>query len=167
MGRKDGGRRLISIEECVENSVLGLREYVENSSERLIRAARDWYEVSEESVDDLKRRRAAERKERRKEKPMHGQFIRQTMDIVDDMSWAWLRNGTLKRETESLITAAQDQCIRTNYIKARIDKTLENSLCRMCGQKEETVMHIICECTKLAQKEYKKRHDLVGTAVHW
>ena len=114
VGRKDGGRGLISIEECVENSVLGLRECVENSSERLIRAAKDWYEVSEESVDDLKRRRAAERKERWKEKPMHGQFIRQTMDIADDMSWAWLRNGTLKRETESLITAAQDQCIRTN-----------------------------------------------------
>ena len=33
VGRKDGGRGLISIKECVENSVLGLREYVENSSE--------------------------------------------------------------------------------------------------------------------------------------
>ena len=44
--------------------MLGLREYVENNNERLIRAAKDWYEVSEESVDDLKRRRAAERKER-------------------------------------------------------------------------------------------------------
>ena len=37
----------------------------------------------------------------------------------------------------------------------------------MYGQKEETVMHIICECTKLAQKEYKRRHDLVGTAIYW
>ena len=45
--RKDGGRGLISIEECVETSVLGLREYVENSNERLIRAAKDWYEPSE------------------------------------------------------------------------------------------------------------------------
>ena len=89
------------------------------------------------------------------------------MDIADDTSLAWLRNGTLRRETESLITAAQDQCIRTNYIKARIDKTQENSLCRMCGQKEKTVIHIICECTKLAQKDYKKRHELVGTAIHW
>ena len=95
---------------------------------------------------------------------MHGQFIRQTKDIADDMFWAWLGSGTLKRETESLITAAQDQCIRTNNIKA---KTQEKSLCRMCGQKEETVMHIICECTKLAQKEYKRRHDLMGTAIQW
>ena len=144
-----------------------LKEYVENSNEWLIRAAKDWYEESEESVDEFKKRRAAERKERWIEKPMHGHFIRQTKDIADDMSWIWLRSGALKRETESLITAAQYQCIRTNYIKARIDKIQENSLCRMCRQKEETVMHIICECKKLAQKEYKRRHDLVGTAIHW
>ena len=122
---------------------------------------------TDNDLDDLKKCRVAERKERWKEKPMHGQFLRQTIDTADDISSAWLIGGTLKRETESLITAAQDQCIRTNYFKARIDKSEENSLFCMCGQKEETVMHIICECTKLAQKEYKRRHDLVGTAVHW
>ena len=112
---------------------------------------------------------AGQQKERRggKKSPMHRQFLRQAIDIADDISCAWLRGGTLKWETESLITAAQDHCVCTNYIKARKDKTQENSLCRICGQNEETVMHIICECTKLAQKEYKKRHDLVGTTIHW
>jgi len=52
-------------------------------------------------------------------------------------------------------------------VKARIDKTQENSVCHMCGQREETVMHIICECTKLAQKEHKRRHDWVGRVIHW
>ena len=127
VGRKDGGRGLISTEECVENAVLGLRGYVEKSKERLLSAANDWYEESEETFDDLKKRRAAERQERWKEKQMHGLFIRKTKDIADDISWAWLKNGTSKRETESLITAAQDPCIRTNYIKARIDKTQENN----------------------------------------
>ena len=69
VGGKGGGKGLISIEECVENSVFGLRECVESSNERLITAAKDWYKESEESVDDLKKRRAAERKERWKEKP--------------------------------------------------------------------------------------------------
>ena len=91
------GGGLISIEECVENSVLSLREYVENSNEWLIKAAKDWYEESEESLGDFKKRRAAERKERWIEKPMHGQFIRQTKDIADDMSWARLRSGTRTR----------------------------------------------------------------------
>ena len=41
----------------------------------------------------------------------------------------------------------------------RIDKTQENSKCRMCGDSDETINHIISECSKLAQKEYKTRHD--------
>ena len=37
----------------------------------------------------------------------------------------------------------------------------------MCGNKGETVQHIICECEKLAQKEYKRHHDNVARRFHW
>ena len=73
----------------------------------------------------------------------------------------------MKRETESLILAAQEQAIRTNVIKAKIDNTQEQSKCRMCGEKDETVNHLISECSKMAQREYKRRHDWVGRRVHW
>ena len=73
----------------------------------------------------------------------------------------------LKRETESLLKAAQNNVIRTNYIKARIDKTQQNSKCRLCGDGNETINHIISECSKLAQKEYKCKHDWVGKVIHW
>ena len=33
--------------------------------------------------------------------------------------WVWLKDGNLKRETESLIISAQEQAIRTNVIKQR------------------------------------------------
>ena len=33
--------------------------------------------------------------------------------------------------------------------------------------KEETISHICCECPKLAQNNYKYRHDRVETALHW
>ena len=82
-------------------------------------------------------------------------------------TWSWLRRGNLKRETESLITAAQDNAIRTNYIKAKIDRTQQNSKCRMCGERDETINHIVSECSKLAQREYKTRHDWVGKVIHW
>ena len=29
------------------------------------------------------------------------------------------------------------------------------------------MQHIICECKKLAQREYKRRHDTVAKLVHW
>ena len=77
------------------------------------------------------------------------------------------RKGNFKGETESLLIAAQDSAIRTNHIKARIDKTQQNSKCKLCGDRDETINHIISECSKLAQREYKARHDWVGKVIHW
>ena len=49
-----------------------------------------------------------------------------------------------------------------NYVKVRIDKTQQNCRCRLCGDRDETINHIISEINKLAQKEYKTRRDWVG-----
>ena len=68
---------------------------------------------------------------------------------------------------ESLLIAAQENAIRTNHIKARIDKTQQNSKRRLCGDIVETINRIISECSKLAQKDYKARHDWVGKVIHW
>ena len=61
---------------------------------------------------------------------------------------------------------AQEQAIKTNNIKAKIDKTQENSKCRMCGKTEESLNLVLSEWSKLAQKEYKRRHDQFGTKIH-
>ena len=37
----------------------------------------------------------------------------------------------------------------------------------MCGKRGESVQHIIGECKKLAQKEYKRSHDNVAKKIHW
>ena len=63
--------------------------------------------------------------------------------------------------------ATQEQDIRTNNIKAKIDKAQENSKCRMCGKAEDSVNHVLSKCSKLAQKEYKRRHHWFGTKIHW
>ena len=55
----------------------------------------------------------------------------------------------------------------TNHIKARIDKSQENNGCRFCGDRDETINHIISECSKLVLKEYKTRHDWVDLVIHW
>ena len=43
----------------------------------------------------------------------------------------------------------------------------QNSKCRLYGDRDETMKHIISECSKLAQKEFKTRHDWVGKGIHW
>ena len=49
--------------------------------------------------------------------------------------------------------------IRTKYVKARIDKTQQNSTCSLYGDRDETINYIKIECCKFAQKEYKTRYD--------
>ena len=64
--------------------------------------------------------------------------------------------------------SAQDQAIRTNTIEKHIDKQNISPECRVYGQREETVSHILTECTALAQKPYKTwRHDRTAQVIHW
>ena len=84
----------------------------------------------------------------------NGNFKRQTSKILHEKSWTWLRKENLKRETKSLQMTAQNNAIRTNYVKATIDKTQQNSKCKLCGDRDEAINHIISECSKIAQKEY-------------
>ena len=103
-------------------------------------------------------------KQKWKKTQLYGRFKR----LINTIShWTWLRKGNLNRETESLLLAALDNAIRTNHIKARTDKTQQNSKCRLCGDRDETINHIISECSKLALREYKTRHNWVGKASHW
>ena len=75
--------------------------------------------------------------------PLYGQFARQSEDQRNDETWTWLKEGKLKTETESLIIAAQDQAIRTNYVKATIDRSQDDPKCRICKQNNETIIHIV------------------------
>ena len=105
---------------------------------------------------------------------MHISGDKQTKSLKK--TWTWLIRGNLKRETEYLLIAAQNytiknqlrcsknrldainKAIRTNDIKAIIDKMQQNSKCGLCGDRDHTINHIISECSKLAQKGYKTRH---------
>ena len=164
--RKEGGRGLTSIEDCAELVRRDLEVYVHRSEERLIQVARGDKIGGLEAESVLKRSKKEKRLEDWEEKVLHGQYLRQTKEIRSDQCWAWLQNGDLKRETESLIVAAQNQSIRTNLVKAKIDKSQGDSLCRMCRKVDESIDHIVSGCSKLAQKEYKRRHDNLGNTVH-
>ena len=101
------------------------------------------------------------------EKNLYGRFKRLINTILLEKTWTWLRKGNLKRERNYIPIVAQDNAIRTNHIKARIDKNQQNSKCRLCGERDETINPIISECSELAQREHKARHDWLGNMIHW
>ena len=106
--------------------------FVHGSEERLIQAARGDKIDGLEAAKTLKRPKKEKRLEVWEKKVLHGQYLGHTTEVGSDQCWAWLQNGDLKRETESLIVAAQNQSKRTNLVKANIDKSQGDSLCRVC-----------------------------------
>ena len=171
--RKIGGRGLISCEKCIRAEENNIGWYIKNAVEPLLMAVRQGeIVVSEHSIrkDQYKKMEMTETEEKWREKVMHGQYVRdlgEDEEIDIGMTWKWMRKSDLKPETEALICAAQEQALRTNYVKCKIDKTAESQMCRLCNEKGESVSHITSECKMLAQKEYKRRHDNVARFIHW
>ena len=117
-----------------------------------------------DTENTMNKRMTITRKQKWEGKQLYGRFKQLINNISHDKTWTWLKKGNFKREIESFLIVAQNKAIRTNHIKARIDKTQQNCKCRLCGDRDETINHMISE---LAQKEYKTRHDLVGKVIHW
>ena len=92
-------------------------------------------------------------------KPMHGQYAQalENEQINKKKSIAWLRSAGLKEITESLLIAAQDQMLATNYYK---NKILKKSV-----KKKQS--HIVSGCPMLAKHEYLERHNRVAKFIHW
>ena len=170
VSRRRGGRGLISCECCVRGEENSLSWYVLNSREVLLRKVRDSDIVNvAEAIEpnEYKRFHSQKREDEWKQKIMHGQFLRDKEGVDWDRSWHWVAKGDMKGCTEALICSAQEQALRTNYTKFYIDKSSESPICRMCGEKAETISHLVNECSKLAQREYKRRHDNVARYIHW
>ena len=144
-----------------------LVDYAENSKKRLLKAATEELQLRTKIDGKNKEERKNERQAAWKEKALHGQLLRVTEGIQDQRMWPWLKAGELKRETESLICAAQEQALRTNTVKNSIDHQSMSPLCRLSKQKVESVTHVVSLCSVLTGNQYRKRHNKLGKKVHW
>ena len=153
--RKEGGSGFASIEDSVVASINRLEDNIEMYGGRVITAPRHNTDKTRSNWTTISR------KQKWQEKQLYGCFKRLMCVISREKTWMWLRKGNLTRETESLLIAAQNNAIRTNHIKVRIDKAQQNSRDWLCGDRDETINHTN-ECSKLAQRKYKTRHDWVG-----
>ena len=166
--REEGGKGLMSIEECVNTEIRALGQYLQSSQEEWLKNAWEEKVIKEnEDPNTYKKEKAERRKRDWYAKTMHGQFMRQTSQLASKESWQWLERGELKKETEGMLMAAQDQALRTRYVQNKIDRVNISPKCRKCKAKDETINHITNECSALAQNQYKKRHDTVAQALHW
>ena len=126
--RKKGGRGFTSVERCIREEENSLGFYVANSEENLIRGV-----LAAETINtretitkvESKKQKAKYLKEKWSKKRIHKQFIREkTEKVHQEKTCQWLSRGDLKVGTEALLCAAQEQKIRTKYIKYHIYKTM-------------------------------------------
>ena len=85
---------------------------------------------------------------------------------TDGNRWQWLKRGELKRETESLLCQLKNRLCElmpsnTQFIRQAI-LHYEDSV-----MKRQSITHIVRACSILAKSQYRKRHDNVGTYLHW
>ena len=150
--RKLEGRGLIGVEECVASERRSLDLYVASSEEELLKYIATTNNLVEETIEgkeEYRRRIDVEKKTLREAMPLHGQFERDTKTLKTEESWDWLSKGDLKRETESLLIAAQDQALNTNSVRKNICDQVESDRCRLCGEAVENVTHIVSAGCKI------------------
>ena len=134
--KKEGGRGLISVEQCIREEENSLWFYVANPEEDLIRgvSAAETINTRETIMNvEFNKQKSKELKEKWSEKQMHRQFIRETMEEVDkEKTWQWLSRGDLK--------IVDDKLDLKHYVEKKV---------KVCHT-------IISGCKKLADKEYKR-----------
>ena len=164
--RKEGGRGLISIEECVRKEEKSMCKYVKESEEWMLKViGKDMSE--DENGEEYSKRVMSERKQRLKEKKIHGRYLEDMKVTGTDRTWQWLQGGYLSKSMEGFMMAAQEQALRTRWYRSCIQKEEIEQSCRACGKGKETVRHLTSACEVLSKGPYKKRHDTMGLRIYW
>ena len=60
----------------------------------------------------------------------------------------------------------QNNAVKTNYVKPKINNTQQDSKCRLCDDKDEMINCINKQIQQTSSKKYKTRHDSMGKVIH-
>ena len=140
ISRKGGGRGVASILDCYKQECSSIAKYLKENDDEIIvdPLTSTIKEIEERKTPTISLLRfldkdrhvtpAASTKRHLQElhtMPMHGQWFGQRKEIatVDiDHSDQWLKYSHIRSETESLLCAAQEQSLATNYVRNKLWK---------------------------------------------
>ena len=105
--RKQGGRGLMSVKDCVRAEEISLKEYVVGSEEWMLKVVASNVEVDETKAEYVERV-DRERMEEVVEKRMHGKFFRDITEVADERTWQWLRAGYMAKRAGTTYKTVQE-----------------------------------------------------------
>ena len=101
------GRGLLQIRQTVEEERRSLSEYISSSTESALKEViTEGLLTIENTKNKYERKEMSSRQERWQKKVLYGQYLYDTDGKTDcEITWNWLKNGYLKKETEGFIMA--------------------------------------------------------------
>ena len=88
-------------------------------------------------------------------------------EVGTERNWQWFKSGFVSKSVEQFICAAQEQALRTRWLRAIIEKEDISEKCRICGKQMGTIVNLVGGCEVLAEEGYERRHGRVGLKVYW
>ena len=156
VSRKEGGRELTSFDDSVDTSIRGLENYIKK--QRRTNCGNQY-------------------KDKQNNNNWEAEIKKTTTTVWLYQATNWrnltqedldmLHKGNFKWEIEPLLIISQNNSIRMNYTQAKINNMSQSRKCRLYGDWDETIIHIISEYSKLAPGKYKTRQNLVGKVIYW
>ena len=100
---------------------------------------------------------------------LHGSYSRllRDQDICMMNASHFLLEGKMDRQTESIVAAAMDTAIPFRWYVHNILKQPTQTTCRMCGNTNETIEHILSGCQVISFTQYLERHNKMLSHVYY
>ena len=181
ISREKGGRGIPNIYNIHSQEMSKLAVYLQSSNDPFLKQVKHFEACATPSKTILRYQPSGpkyrdklkcdyENIQLRNRKPLYGKFFQLEQNIPSihlSKSRLWLKQSYLRFETESLICAAQEQALLTNWKRYVCKMNSTSPKCRLCNSYDETVMHITSGCPMLASNLYTNRHNKIASYIHW
>ena len=151
MSRTEEGKGLTSIEDSINASIQGFR----------------WHYKLQKKTDYSHQKRYRQYKHQQNYYNQKTKLWRKTtvwiFQVTNKQNLAQENMDMAKKrkplERNWITSDSSTERHRKDYVKTKIDRIQQNSQCTLSGDRDEMINHLIKECSKLAQKDYKTRHN--------
>ena len=94
-------------------------------------------------------------------------ILGKVLNIIKTELTKWAGHGCEKETLWDKLITVENNAVRIDYTKAKIDNMQQISKFILCGDRYKNSLSHNKQMQRTDTKEYKSRHDWVGKVIHW